>query len=114
MLPRGMVEIRYYVTSDDTAPFADWFAELDPIASAKVTRAIARMEQGNFSNVKGVGEGVLEYKIDFGPGYRIYFGRDGNAIVILLTGGTKKLQQRDIEAAHDYWRTYKQNKRGQR
>jgi putative addiction module killer protein len=113
MLPTAVVEIRYYVTSGDTEPFADWFAELDPIASAKVTRAIARMEQGNFSNVKSVGGGVLEYKIDFGPGYRIYFGRDGNTIVILLTGGTKKRQQRDVESAQDYWRTYKQAKRGQ-
>ena len=57
------------------------------------------MEQGNLSNVKTVGEGVLEYRIDFGPGYRVYFGRDGDTLVILLTGGTKKRQQRDIEAA---------------
>jgi putative addiction module killer protein len=70
------------------------------------------MQQGNFSNVKGVGEGVLEYKIDFGPGYRIYFGRDGDKIVILLMGGTKKRQQRDVDAAQDYWRDYKQGKRG--
>ena len=78
-----------------------------------LARAIARMEQGNFSNVKSVGDGVLEYKIDFGPGYRIYFGRDGDTIVILLTGGTKKRQQRDIDTAKDYWRTFKQGKRGQ-
>jgi putative addiction module killer protein len=109
-----MVEIRYYVDAGSREPFAEWFAELDPIASAKIARAIARMEQGNFSNVKSVGEGVLEYKIDFGPGYRIYFGRDGDTIVILLTGGTKKRQQRDIDAAQNYWRTYKQGKRGQR
>jgi len=64
--------------------------------------------------VKSVGEGVLEYKVDFGPGYRIYFGRDGDTIVILLTGGTKKRQQRDIDTAQDYWRTYKQAKRGRR
>jgi len=107
-----MVEIRYYVGSTGTKPFADWFAELDPVAGAKVTRAIARMEQGNFSNVKSVGEGVLEYKIDFGPGYRIYFGRDGETIVILLAGGTKKRQQRDIDAAQDHWRDYRQSKRG--
>jgi putative addiction module killer protein len=106
-----MLEIRYYIASNDSEPFADWFAELDPTAGAKVTRAIARLEQGNFSNVKGVGEGVLEYKIDFGPGYRVYFGRDGEAIVILLTGGTKKRQQRDIATAQDYWRNYKQGKR---
>jgi putative addiction module killer protein len=70
------------------------------------------LEQGNFSNVKSVGEGVLEFRIDFGPGYRVYFGRDGETVVILLTGGTKKRQQRDIEAAHAYWRDYKQGKRG--
>ena len=101
-----MVEIRYYVTAGSREPFAEWFAELDPIASAKIARAIARMEQGNFSNVKSVGEGVLEYKIDFGPGYRIYFGRDGETIIVLLTGGTKKRQQRDIDAARAYWQDY--------
>lgn len=69
---------------------ADWFADLEATARAKVARAIARMEQGNLSNVKSVGEGVLECRIDFGPGYRVYFGRDGDTLVILLTGGTKK------------------------
>jgi putative addiction module killer protein len=87
---------------------------LEAVARAKVTRAIARMEQGNFSNVKSVGAGVLEYRINFGPGYRVYFGRDGDVLVILLTGGTKKRQQRDIEAAHAYWQEYKQGKRGRR
>jgi putative addiction module killer protein len=98
------------VAAGDRQPFASWFADLDPIARAKVTRAIARLEQGNISNVKSVGEGVLEYRIDFGPGYRVYFGRDGEALVILLTGGTKKRQQRDIDAAHTYWQEYKQSK----
>ena len=107
-----MVEIRYYVRANGDEPFADWFADLDAAARAKVTSAIARMGQGNFSNVKAVGEGVLEYRIDFGPGYRVYFGRDGNTLVILLTGGTKKRQQRDIETAHTYWQDYKQDKRG--
>jgi putative addiction module killer protein len=109
-----MAEIRYYVAAGGVAPFANWFAELDAAAGAKITRAIVRMEQGNFSNAKSVGEGVQEYKIDFGPGYRVYFGRDGDSIVILLTGGTKKRQQRDIEAAHGYWQDYKKAKRGQR
>ena len=109
-----MPEIRYYVTSDGSQPFADWFVDLDAVARAKVTSAIVRMEQGNFSNVKPVGDGVLEYRIDFGPGYRVYFGRDGTALVILLTGGTKKRQQRDIEAAHGYWNDYKQRRRGRR
>ena len=109
-----MLEIRYYVASNGDEPFADWFAKLEAVARAKVARAIARMEQGNLSNVKSVGGGVLEYRIDFGPGYRVYFGRDGDTLVILLTGGTKKRQQRDIDAAQGCWQDYKQSKRGRR
>ncbi len=109
-----MPEIRYYVASVGQQPFAAWFEDLEAVARAKVTRAIIRLEQGNFSNVKSVGEGVFEYRIDFGPGYRVYFGQDGQALVILLTGGTKKRQQRDIDAAHAYWLDHKQSKRGPR
>jgi putative addiction module killer protein len=109
-----MIDIRYYVDVGGNAPFAEWFAELEPVASARIARVIARMEQGNFSNAKGVGEGVLECKIDFGPGYRVYFGRDGDTIVILLTEGTKKRQQRDIDAAKAYWRDYRLSKPGRR
>ena len=72
---------------------------------------MVRIEQGNLSNAKGVGEGVLEYRIDFGPGYRVYFGKDGQALVILLAGGTKTRQQRDIEAAQAHWADYKRRKR---
>lgn len=106
-----MLEIRYYIAPGGHQPFDEWFADLDPEARAKVARAVVRMEQGNLSNVKSVGEGVLEYRIDHGPGYRVYFGRDGEVLVILLTGGTKKRQQRDIETAKEYWRDYKQTKR---
>jgi putative addiction module killer protein len=87
---------------------------LESVARAKVTRAIVRLEQGNFSSIKTVGGGVFAYRIDFGPGYRVYFGQDGQMLVILLTGGTKKRQQRDIDAAHLYWQDYKQSKREQR
>ena len=69
------------------------------------------MEQGNLSNVTPVGEGVLKYRIDFGPGYRVYFGRDGETLLILLAGGTKKRQQRDIKAAIVHWRDYREAKR---
>jgi putative addiction module killer protein len=106
-----MPEIRYYVAADGQSPFATWFADLEAVARAKVTRAIVRLEQGNFSNVKSVGEGVFEYRIDFGPGYRVYFGQDGAALVILLTGGTKKRQQRDIDAAVAMWTDYRRRKR---
>ena len=98
--------------SNGEEPFAAWFAELESVAQAKVTRAVIRLEQGNFSTVKSIGQGVFEYRVDFGPGYRVYFGQDGQALVILLTGGTKKRQQRDIDVAHAYWQDYKQSKRG--
>jgi putative addiction module killer protein len=109
-----MLEIRYYVAEDGRQPFAKWFADVEPVARARVARAIARMEQGNLSNAKPVGEGVLEYRLDFGPGYRVYFGRDGDVLVILLTGGTKRRQQRDIEEARAYWQDYKDKKRARR
>lgn len=114
MLPYAVLETRYYLTTDGQSPFEKWFAGLDPAARAKVTTAIVRLEQGNLSNVKGVGEGVLEYRIDFGPGYRVYFGRDGEVLVILLTGGTKRRQQRDITAAIEMWADYKSRKRPRR
>jgi putative addiction module killer protein len=76
----------------------------------RVTTSLTRLGTGNWSNVKGVGAGVFEVKIDFGPGYRVYFGKDGETIVILLGGGTKKRQSRDIEAAQDHWKRYKKRK----
>lgn len=69
------------------------------------------MELGNFSNAKGVGAGVYEYKIAFGPGYRIYFGKDGYRLFILIGAGAKKRQQEDIAAAHERWAAYKRRKK---
>lgn len=88
----------------------DWFDDLSAQAAARVATAITRIGQGNFSNVKGVGSGVFEYTLDFGPGYRIYFGKDGDRLVILLGVGTKKRQQRDISNAIAKWQEYKQRK----
>jgi putative addiction module killer protein len=93
------------------SPFGKWFAGLDHQAAAKVTVALYRIEQGNFSNVKSVGKGVYEYKIEFGPGYRIYFGQEAAEVVILLGGGAKKTQKRDIGIAHALWAEYKAGKR---
>ncbi len=106
-----MVAIREYVDPDGRSPYARWFNRLDAQAAAKVTTALVRMEQGNLSNAKGVGAGVFEHRIDFGPGYRVYFGKDGDALIILLGGGTKKRQQRDIETAQDFWQEYRRRKR---
>jgi putative addiction module killer protein len=106
-----VLDLRGYLDENGNKRFAAWLEGLDAAAAAKVTIALARMEQGNFSKVKGVGSGVFEYKIDFGPGYRIYFGKDGDRVVILIGGGTKKRQQRDIAAAQECWAAYKQRKR---
>ncbi len=92
--------------------FESWFSSLDAQVAAKVATALYRLEQGNFSNVKSVGKGVSEYRIDFGPGYRIYFGREGNVLVVLLGGGSKKTQSRDIGNAQVFWAEYKKQKRG--
>ena len=110
MLPTIMLDLRYYLTVDSKAPFEQWFNKLNSAAAAKASIALVRLEQGNVSNVKSVGDGVAEFKIDFGPGYRIYFGRDGETVVILLTGGDKSRQQRDIERAKNYWADYKRRK----
>lgn len=106
-----MIVLRGYIDEDGNRRFASWFEALDPTAAARVTIALTRLEQGNLSNAKSVGMGVHEYKIGFGPGYRIYFGRDGDALVILLGGGTKKRQQKDIAAAQTCWADYKRRKK---
>lgn len=100
-----------YVDQRGRSPFASWFAILDARAAAKVTTALARLEQGNLSNVKSVGSGIQEYRLDFGPGYRIYFGRDGKELVVLLGGGAKKRQQDDIAEAQTRWREYRRRKK---
>ena len=106
-----MIEVREYLDAEGKSPYAKWFDRLNVAAAVKVATAVHRMEQGNFSNMKGVGAGVYEYRIDFGPGYRIYFGKDGDRLVILLAGGTKKRQDADIAAAKVNWRDYKRRKR---
>lgn len=79
--------------------------------AAKDVTATERMRQGNLSNAKAVGAGVHEYRIDFGPGYRVYFGRDRARIVILLAGGTKQRQAEDIRVAQARWGEYKRRRR---
>lgn len=111
MLPSQAVEILEYLDWRGQSPFAEWFEGLPALAAAKVTVAIFRLRLGNFSNVKGVGSGVYEYRINFGPGFRIYLGKDGERLVILLAGGTKKRQQKDIEDAISRWQDYKKRKR---
>ena len=104
------ITLREYLDRARRSPFGRWFKDLDATAAAKVTTALACVEQGNFSSVKGVGAGVFEYRIDFGPGYRVYFDKDGETLVILVAGGTKKRQAQDIALAQERWGDYKQRK----
>jgi putative addiction module killer protein len=105
-----VADVREYLDRQGRSPYKLWFNRLNAEAGAKVVTALTRLSLGNASNVKGVGSGVFELRIDYGPGYRVYFGKDGEALVILLGGGTKQRQQRDINAATTNWEDYKRRK----
>jgi putative addiction module killer protein len=105
------MQILEYLDGAGKKPFASWFDRLDAQAAAKITVALSRIGLGNLSNAKSIDGALFEYRIDFGPGYRIYFGRDGDEIVI--GGGTKKRQQQDIETTQIRWADYKRRKREQ-
>jgi putative addiction module killer protein len=105
-----MAIVLEYVSGTGEQPFSLWFNRLHGQAAARVTVALARLETGNLSAAKSVGGGLLELRLDFGPGYRIYYGMDGPKIVILLGGGTKQRQQQDIETARERWNDYKRRK----
>jgi len=111
MLPSDPLNLLSYEDGLGRSPFDAWFNKLSSVAAAKVVVALARLERGNFSNVKSLGAGVHELKVDHGPGYRIYFGKEGNTMIILLGGGTKKRQRADIKAAKHRWVDYKTRKR---
>jgi putative addiction module killer protein len=106
-----MIEVVQYETEEGKCPFADWFDSLDARAATKVRAAIARMEAGNPGDVKSVGEGISERRIDWGPGYRVYFGRDGEKVIVLLVGGTKRRQSDDIDRAKAFWSDYKKRRK---
>jgi len=106
-----VIEIHQYIDRLGRCPFDRWFERLNDGVKARITVSLDRLERGNFSAAKPVGEGVSELRFDFGPGYRIYFGKDGERLVILLGGGTKKRQQIDIETAKALWQEFKQRRR---
>jgi putative addiction module killer protein len=108
-----MIELLQYESVDGHCAFADWFGALEPTTAARVTGTLARMGLGNRGDTKSVGRGVLEARLDFGPGYRIYFGQDGERLIILLAGGSKQRQQRDIALSQALWAEYKSRKRRQ-
>ncbi|MDO8526780.1 MAG: type II toxin-antitoxin system RelE/ParE family toxin [Deltaproteobacteria bacterium] len=100
-------EIFPYCTRNGKIPFKVWYEALRDIrVRSKIGIRIERMENGNFGDCSYVGDGVFEMRINFGPGYRVYFGRDGEKIIILLCGGDKSTQQKDIKRAKAYWIDY--------
>jgi len=106
-----MLDIREYHDRAGRSPFREWFDELNSEASRQVTTTLYRMGLGNFSNVKSVGAGVCECRVHFGPGYRVYFGKEDELMVILLGGGTKQRQSNDIKLAIERWEDYKRRKK---
>ena len=105
----GSFEIREYMEAG-RSPFAEWFGGLDAVTAARVDRYIRRLEAGNFGAAKPLREGVFELRLDFGPGYRVYYGREGRTIIVLLGGGSKRRQDADIAGTVELWKRYKQTK----
>lgn len=105
----SVIKVVEYIRADGANPFKAWFDGLDAQAAAKVATATLRLELGNTSSVKWIGT-IGEFRIDWGPGYRIYLGKDGTELIILLAGGTKKRQQADIESAKALFAEYKARK----
>ena len=107
-----MLEIRRYRTIQGREPFTDWLADLrDRQARARILVRLERLELGNLGDCKFVGGGVSELRVDWGPGYRVYFGRDGRTVIVLISGGDKRRQDRDIKGAMELWQEYENRKR---
>ena len=103
--PKEVVAFR---AQDGQVPFEDWLDDLnDKRAVARVLARLARVRHGNPGDCKSVGEGVSELRVDYGPGYRVYFGQKGQTLVVLLCGGDKRTQDRDIRLAKQYWQEFK-------
>src|SRR5271156_2042020 len=101
----SVIKVVEYIREDGSNPFKAWFDDLDAQAAAKVATATLRLEAGNISNVKWIGT-IGEYRIGWGLGYRLYGGRDGESLIILRTGGTKRGQKADIEKAKALFAEY--------
>lgn len=102
-----LCETKFFETGDGRVPFGEWLRTLDPKTNSRILSRLAKTRSGNLGDFKNVGEGVLELKEDFGPGYRIYVGVANRRLIILLAGGTKRSQNSDIATARAYWASYK-------
>jgi putative addiction module killer protein len=111
MPPYFVIEVREYIDASGRGHFSRWRLKLDASVRARIDQAVLRLGEGNLSAVKPEGEGVSALRIDSGPGYRIYFGRDGDRLILLLAGGTKRRQREDISLARKLWTEYKVEKK---
>lgn len=106
-------QILYYKSSDGESPFTSWLSSLkDRRAKLKILTRIDRARFGNFGDHKSLGKGLFELRLDYASGFRVYFGRVGDEIVVLLCGGDKKTQSKDIESARMYWEDFRRTKDG--
>ena len=105
------VTVREYLTADGKSPYRAWLDSLTVAVRARMQARVLRFEMGNLGDYKNVGSGVWEARVMFGPGYRIYFGKDGDSIIVLLVGGDKGSQARDIARAQGFWRDFREAKR---
>lgn len=105
-MSQGQWELQKYVTPEGTCPFDAWFANLDAQTQARIDARLDRVSLGNFGDRKSIGAGVYELRFFFGPGYRVYYGLAGRRVVLLLVGGDKKGQNKDIQTAQRLWATY--------
>lgn len=104
------MKVQEYIREDESNPYQKWFDSLDARAAAKVAVAKSRLELGNTSSIKWF-DGIGEYKVNWGPGYRIYLAQDGKQLIILFGGGTKKGQESDIKQARELYQEYKRRKK---
>lgn len=103
----AIIDLYIYEMDTGKSPFVDWFRQLDKLERAIIRTRLNRISLGNFGECEPLKDGVFELKIDKGPGYRIYFGKIGNKIVLLLHAGDKSRQNKDIKKAKQYWQNYK-------
>lgn len=104
------IRVAQYIGANERNRFDDWFRQLEPQTRARIQTRLDRIELGSLGDYRSVGQGVFEFRIHFGPGYRVYFGRDGDTLVILLGGGSKRRQARDVARAQADWMAYKREK----
>jgi putative addiction module killer protein len=111
MMSQDLWTIQIYVTKDDVCPFEEWLETLDPQFQIRIDVRLDRLKLGNFGDCKSVGDGIFELRFTFGPGFRIYYGIAGKHIVLLLFGGSKKNQDKDIKTAHKFWKAFQDDQK---